>query len=191
MTTKEFIKMLKEADPSGNLHVRVGEGIPLFAEPKQGYWDGPYYYFDNDRNFVISVKGDKVDIHTTGYEEFIWDNDGDYSNIKFEGFDRYCDPEPSLKRYQETFDKISQECIACLEQSTAHFTKEVNEKLEEGWKIREDKSHGNWSKNMMNWVKGKKEKRMCVGECQIVHKYKADLFESYDEDDKFKFWRLK
>ena len=31
MKTKDFIKMLQDADPSGELHVRMQGGIPRFA----------------------------------------------------------------------------------------------------------------------------------------------------------------
>jgi hypothetical protein len=63
MKTKEFIKMLQEADPSGEAHIRMEGGIPRFAELKPGYWDGPYSYLDEDGNWVYSSEGDKVDIH--------------------------------------------------------------------------------------------------------------------------------
>ena len=48
MTTSQFIKMLQEADPSGEAHIRMDGGIPLFAELKPGYWDGPYEYIDEE-----------------------------------------------------------------------------------------------------------------------------------------------
>ena len=53
-------------------------------------------------------------------------------------------------------------------------------------KIKEKKP-GN--KHMMDYVKGLKTERMCIGDCQVVHK--TDLFESYNENESRRFWRLK
>ncbi len=80
MTTREFIKILQEADPSGTSHIRMEGGIPLFAELKPGYWDGPYSYIDEEGNYVTSTEGSKVDIHCLDiwyfverYENLSWD----------------------------------------------------------------------------------------------------------------------
>ena len=63
MKTKDFIKMLQEADPSGEAYIRMQGGVPHCAELKEGYWDGPFQYIDDDGNFVTSIKEFKVDIH--------------------------------------------------------------------------------------------------------------------------------
>jgi len=73
MTTKEFIKMLQDADPSGNAHVRMSGGIPIWAEHKEGYWDGPYSYIDEDGKWVYSTKGSKVDICTYEIDDFVFE----------------------------------------------------------------------------------------------------------------------
>lgn len=73
MKTSEFIKMLQDADPSGEAHIRMPGGVPIFAEPKPGYWDGPYSYIDEDGNWNYSTKGDKVDIHTKEVDDFVYD----------------------------------------------------------------------------------------------------------------------
>lgn len=70
MTTAEFIKMLQEADPSGQAHIRMDGGIPKSAELKEGYWDGPYSYLDVEGRWVYSSEGAKVDIYTTDIEDF-------------------------------------------------------------------------------------------------------------------------
>lgn len=74
MTTSEFIKMLQNADPTGNAHVRLSDGMPWFAELKQGYWDGAYSYLDEDENYVTSIRGDKVDVVCMGLEDFVENN---------------------------------------------------------------------------------------------------------------------
>ena len=62
MTTKEFIKMLQEADPDGNAHVRMSGGVPVWAEHKEGYWDGPYSYINEEGKWVHTIANSKVDI---------------------------------------------------------------------------------------------------------------------------------
>jgi hypothetical protein len=71
MTTREFIKMLQEADPSGNAHIRMSGGVPRFAELKPGYWDGPYSYIDEDGNWTYSTEGEKIDIWSLEIDDFV------------------------------------------------------------------------------------------------------------------------
>ena len=73
MKTKDFIKMIQEADPSGEMHIRMSDGIPYEAEPKPGYWDGPYSYIDDEGNWVCSTEGEKVDIHCKEIYSFVDD----------------------------------------------------------------------------------------------------------------------
>lgn len=73
MTTSEFIKLLQEADPDGTAHVRMEGGIPRFAELKEGYWDGPFSYINENGEYVYSIKGLKVDIHCIDIESFVED----------------------------------------------------------------------------------------------------------------------
>jgi hypothetical protein len=73
MKTSEFIKMLQDADPTGEAHIRMNGGVPRFAEPKAGYWDGPYSYIDEDGNWNYSTEGTKVDIHCTDIYDFVDD----------------------------------------------------------------------------------------------------------------------
>lgn len=185
MKTKDFIKMLQKEDPTGECHVRLGGGAPQCAERKPGYWDGPYQYFDKDGNLVISIKEEKIDVHSVDWEEFIWDHDGDYSKIKFE-FDDYCEKEEQIQNYIEKFKKESEKCKNCDQQSLEHYTFRILRKLQDGWKVKEEKPN---KKYMMNYVKGRKKDSMCYGACKAVHK--TNLFESYDENEKSRFWRLK
>ena len=74
MTTKEFIKMLQEADPSGECHLRMTGGIPIYAERKEGYWDGPYSYINGEGQYVYTTQGSKVDIHTYDIDDFVESN---------------------------------------------------------------------------------------------------------------------
>jgi hypothetical protein len=73
MKTSEFIKMLQEADPSGEAHIRMEGGVPFAAELKPGYWDGPYSYIDEDENWNYSTQGNKVDIHCKDVYDMVYD----------------------------------------------------------------------------------------------------------------------
>jgi hypothetical protein len=72
MKVKDFIKMLQEADPTGEMHIRMPEGIPFAAEPKPGYWDGAYSYIDEGGNWVHTADDGKVDIHCMDIYEFVY-----------------------------------------------------------------------------------------------------------------------
>ena len=71
MTTGEFIKMLQKEDPSGNAHIRMDGGFPWCAVSKEGYWDGPYAYLDENDEYHYSIEGTKVDIYCMGVDEFV------------------------------------------------------------------------------------------------------------------------
>ena len=79
MTTKEFIEMLKKADPSGNAHIRMEGGFPVNCSLKEGYWDGPFSYLDKDGNYVYSINGMKVDVSCRDIEGFV-ENHFDFHN---------------------------------------------------------------------------------------------------------------
>ena len=145
MTTKEFIKILEEADPTGNAHIRMEGGIPLFAELKPGYWDGPYKYIDENGNFVLSSKGDKVDIYCLDIFDFVERqynfhdperNTWEYIQSHFKCDLTYCIQEqneerfaPILKEAKEAFDDI-------VEMEQRMWEKELDDAIkhaEEGW----------------------------------------------------------
>lgn len=73
MTTKEFIKMLKKADPKGTSHVRIDGTVPTHANLVEGYWDGPYTYINDKKQFVLSTRGNKVEIYTRDKESMVED----------------------------------------------------------------------------------------------------------------------
>jgi hypothetical protein len=121
MTTKELIKMLQDADPTGEAHVRMSGGIPYLAEAKPGYWDGPYSYLDEDGNWVESSKGTKIDIWTMDIWDFVErqldiNEDAEFESIKEKiKFDLSGTKEnnqkyridPLLKKAKEAFDEIN------------------------------------------------------------------------------------
>lgn len=74
MKTKDFIKMLQEADPTGEAHLRMSGGFPYAVEHLPGYYDGSYTYLDENGNYVVSRAGTKVDVYQMGIEEFVEHN---------------------------------------------------------------------------------------------------------------------
>jgi hypothetical protein len=78
--TKELIKQLQEADPSGELEVNAaGEDI-LYVDRLPGYYDGCYEVIKrNDDGDTISIEvkttGEKIIIKTEGIKDAIADND--------------------------------------------------------------------------------------------------------------------
>ena len=74
MTTKEFIKMLQDVDPTGESHVRIPGGVPIAVARIPGYYDGNYAYIDKNDNYVSTMKGDKVDIYCKDSSDIIEEN---------------------------------------------------------------------------------------------------------------------
>ena len=65
--------MLQEADPSGEAHIRMSGGVPFYAELKEGYWDGPYSYIDEEGNYIYTTQGVKVDLYQKNIQDFASD----------------------------------------------------------------------------------------------------------------------
>ena len=76
--------MLQEADPSGEAHIRMSGGIPFAAERKPGYWDGPYSYIDEEGAWNYSTQNDKVDIHCTEIDDYVYDMLNSYRILPWE-----------------------------------------------------------------------------------------------------------
>ena len=73
MKTKDFIKMLERADPTGEAHIRMDGGIPVAALKVPGYYDGAYCYFDDNNNYVTADRDDKVDIYCVDVVDYVFD----------------------------------------------------------------------------------------------------------------------
>jgi hypothetical protein len=71
MKTKDLIKILMEADPSGECHVGMMNGIPRWAIKNPGYWDGNYSYIDEGGNFVTSEEGSRIDLWGWDIDEYV------------------------------------------------------------------------------------------------------------------------
>jgi hypothetical protein len=159
MKTKDFIKMLQDADPSGEAYVRMSGGVPIFAELKEGYWDGPYSYIDEDGKYITSTEGTKVDIWTKEPNDYIWDDlewnsyqepeDGLFEKLKskFEfRFGGYAIPAHRQERIDSFFKDLKEELddyISYKKASDQKYLDEVCEKYKNGWKFLQ-KKEGKW-----------------------------------------------
>lgn len=145
MKTKDLIKMLQEADPKGEGHVRMAGGVPYYAESKEGYWDGPYSYIDENGNYVYSIQGYKIDLCCKDIQDFVCDEigiDADYpwekikEKFKFEigGYSiesqRNERAESVLKEARETYDMITN----LNKNSLAKSIQDSLKRIEEGWR---------------------------------------------------------
>jgi hypothetical protein len=144
MKTKDFIKMLQEADPSGEAHVRMEGGIPCFAELKPGYWDGSYTFIDEDGNFVTSIKDVKVDIYTMSIDDFVerhfnyhdpnsWDKIKEKFKFELGG---YCIKEQRDEKAESVLKSAKEAYDEWYDISKTHYEKaleEMQENSKKGW----------------------------------------------------------
>lgn len=194
MTTKELIKMLQDADPTGEAHVRMEGGIPYLAEPKPGYWDGPYSYLDEDGNWVESSKATKIDIWTMDIWDFVErqldiNPDADFElireKIKFElvgakeNNQKYT-IDPLLKKAKEAFDEINEIENKIYQKSLENMV----ENGKKGWTWFQDKKIDSDKPNMHFYYTWKiydetgKVQGSCINNTESVQK--SGLWERVD-----------
>ena len=144
MKTKEFIKLLKEADPEGNAHIRMDGGIPFFVELKEGYWDGAYSYINEDEKYVTTTTNFKVDVHCMDMMDFIWEHDGNMEILKdmfifnFDGYNKEIKQEKE-KKYWDFIEKEARNCRNHIDRSNKDFIIDViNNIVKQEWIITQD-----------------------------------------------------
>lgn len=64
MKVKDFIKMLQDADPSGESYINMSGGVPIFADNMPGYYDGHYSYIDSENNWIVTTENSKVTLYS-------------------------------------------------------------------------------------------------------------------------------
>lgn len=143
MKTKEFIEMLQGADPSGEAHIRLGDGVPYAAELKFGYWDGPYKYMENDK-FIVSTEDFKVDIHCMDIDDFVDENYGGFS--------------PNHKTWDEIKDlfefKFTYAIKSQKQERIDRYLKIAKEAYDNTHNIYEKQRIGMLNKSVINYDKG-------------------------------------
>lgn len=142
MTTAAFIKMLQDADPSGTAHIRLGDGVPLHAELKEGYWDGPYSFIDEEGNYNYTTMGMKVDLYCVDIFEFVERN----MNIH--------DPE----NWEKIKNKFRFSLTYCVkehrDEREGYVLKEAREAYDDIYKIHKDSYDRSYDEMKANSKKG-------------------------------------
>jgi len=150
--------MLQKADPSGELHVRVAGGTPTFAERKEGYWDG-YYTYIEDGKMVFSTRGNKIDLHSMGSDDWVERYIDDWEDrIEFDF--TYLD-DTKMNRVKDEMRDWEKEIRTIHDSIHSRQFMEILRKLEEGWRIYEEN-------NAMYFKKEAEIKQLNIGEESIV-----------------------
>ncbi len=150
MTTKQFIDMLQKADPKGEGHLRMPGGVPKFAEPKEGYWDGPYQYIDEEGNFVTSISGYKVDIHCVDIEDYAsdladreeyqkWEDVEHHFKFELGGYSNKNQRNEKIQSYIERARSSWEEMRGIQKTMKDRALTEMLSNAEKGWKWFQDK----------------------------------------------------
>lgn len=114
MKTKELIRQLQAADPTGEEEVSVGNVDIHFVDREPAYYDGCLQVLVRDENnkfynitgAKLVSRGSKVVIHTLSITDALWDNAElpiDYSGLT----------DAQALRYKESHDKTRQEVRDC------------------------------------------------------------------------------
>lgn len=153
MKTSEFIKMLQEEDPSGEAHIRLGDGVPYRVELKEGYWDGPYSYLNESSQYVTTTKGMKVDVYCKTSSDIVWDlNWNSFQETKEDLKKRlldkfvydynYSDPKQRQERIDSNVKYLLEELEEYMnykENSDKEYLEKVVEKYKSGWRFYQKK----------------------------------------------------
>lgn len=122
MKTKELIKTLQELDPEGEIEVNVAGRDIYFAEVLPGHYDGGYSIlirdpeeapFYNIHGIKLCRTGTKIELHTMGYKDVIWDQDMNEMSFEY-------DSDSTRERYESEILKEQE-----------HYNKQIKE-IEEG-----------------------------------------------------------
>lgn len=119
MKTKELIRKLNKADPSGELDVCVDNIDILFVAAHPAYWDGcqeilirdPNSKYYNVIGAKITSKGTKIKIHTLSIDDAIFEDPG----LPVE-FDTHFINEEHNQRFKKSVRKWRKEAIKVLEE---------------------------------------------------------------------------
>lgn len=137
--------MLQDADPTGEGYIRMGDGVPCYAVPKEGYYDGGYNYIDGEGNYVYSTEHYKIDIYTKSVFQFVdeiydhFDEERktwDFVKSKFKSKTTYLYDHHNkekedclLKEAKEAYDDV----VKMEEESWQRMLKEALKHADEGW----------------------------------------------------------
>jgi hypothetical protein len=122
MKTKELIKRLQEADPTGEVECCVGNLDIYYLSHESAYYDGALQVLLHDETkrdkawSVIGAKlkgnGTKIQIHTMSIEDVIFDvveKDTDDFPVSVEGYVSGTHYEKDVERWKQEARKIHKE----------------------------------------------------------------------------------
>lgn len=185
MKTSEFIKLLQDADPSGETHIRLDGGIPYYVEPKPGYYDGPYSYLDDDGNWVYTTQGDKIDIYCYEPEDiaekvlYQWneytegtDDLWDKVKAKFKFRLTYAIEEHRKEREDAFLKPVKQfldDMIPFHKKQADYWYKETTKAVEDGYRFFKKYKGDKFS----NWIEIKdgEPSGVCFGRIGVINKH--------------------
>jgi hypothetical protein len=108
MKTKDLIKELQEADPSGESQVEIGNGGALYGVQRlPGYYDGWGEYIVRDENgekYFLDYKNDKVRLYWWDLKEYIFDRLDNHDEVNKAKIETIA-PDGDVGR-KETLDKV-------------------------------------------------------------------------------------
>ena len=115
MKTKEVIRLLQEADPTGEEEVSVGNQDVYDVRKEPAYWDGCQQILIRDESLncynVIGAKytseGSKIVISPMSIDRAVWENPD--LPVEFEG-DLAQDYQERVKKYRKQVRDFDEEC---------------------------------------------------------------------------------
>ena len=196
MKTKDFIKMLQEADPEGEGYIRLP-------------WGGPYAYLekinpddseDSNKRWVTSTQGYKVDIHVLELDSIVWEENGDMDKIRERirvDYDWASDEKENA--FWKGIEEEAEFCRKRDEEFLKEWYKEVlDEFYHEDWEIRQplDKPIGYY-----HCMKAHKlfhvPRQLNQGQCDILIRSgnfypekKKDYYVWHHDPEKGQVWKI-
>jgi len=124
MKTKELIRQLQEADPSGEIECCIDNADIFFVERLPAYYDGRLQTLKRDKNGQITgakviSKGDKIKIYPLSIQEHFLDN-------------------PELEVQYETDNEFAKEWLEKERQKAKDIIEEVDKDMRAKGFIKQD-----------------------------------------------------
>jgi len=186
MLTKEFIKLLQEADPEGNTHCCVGNEDIFDVEVLPSYYDGSREELIRDEKKepfydVVGAKvirnGYKIKISTLSIEGLVFD-EPDFS-VEYDEEDKHH--KKRMDEYREKGRKFNQRQLNS-------YVIEILKKYKEGFRVVEPKKcTAHYFEQKWRNKKGKIIKGLCQGETQYL--MESGFFKPVEKDD-MTVWEL-
>jgi hypothetical protein len=130
MKSKDFIKLLKKIDPTGETHICGFGGAIIDAYPVEGYYDGSYSYMD-DGVYVLTKKNMKIEVITYDIDSIIDRYSGDMGKLrKYIRLDN-----GDIDKMWETIEYKAKEYRDLEDKFVKEFTFEILQKYQQGFQV--------------------------------------------------------